>query len=76
MMIELSNIYIVFECGYKAALYHYPLILAVMGGRGSNFQIDKSVLWDWFSTEYAKQNAKQLSDKFTGATEKADTQRQ
>ena len=45
------------------------------------FKIDKSVPLDLFSTEYAKQNANQLSGKlarsaFTGAIEKAETQRQ
>ena len=42
---------------YKPALCHYPFILAVVGGRRSNFKIDNSV---WvplgpLKIEYAKQ---------------------
>ena len=45
-LLELSNIRVVFECGQpglQSSTLHYPFILAVVGGRGQTFKIDKSV---------------------------------
>ena len=77
-----------FECSLPG-LPSSTLPLSVRPSRGGRpwIQLSKSInlfLWDRFSTEYAKQKANQLSEiieqvgwlAFTGAIEKAETQRQ
>ena len=85
MMIELSNICVVFEFGWPES-QSSTLLLSVHPSPGGRPWIkpSKSInlfLWDPFSTKYAKQNANQLSGKtarlaFTGEIEKVVTQRQ
>ena len=85
MMIELSDICIMFECGLPG-LQNSTLPLSIYPSSGGRPWIELSELIDLFlldpfSTKYAKQNANQLSGKlaglvFTGAIEKAETQHQ